>query len=104
HTPLSVVLMVRSAPRSTSFPYTTLFRSCINVPDTVGYAMPGEFAEMIQKIRENVDGIDKVYLSVHCHNDLGLAVANTLAAIRAGDRKSTRLNSSHVSKTYAVIC
>lgn len=58
--------------------------TCINVPDTVGYAMPGEFAQMIRGIRENVSAIDKVFLSVHCHNDLGMATANTLAAIRAG--------------------
>jgi len=56
----------------------------INVPDTVGYAMPEEFYELIRGIKENVRGIEKVELSVHCHNDLGLAVANTLAAIRAG--------------------
>lgn len=58
--------------------------TCINVPDTVGYTSPGEFYELIKNIRNNVDGIDKVFLSVHCHNDLGMATANTLAAIRAG--------------------
>lgn len=58
--------------------------TCINVPDTVGYTTPNEFYNMIANIRENVDGIDKVCLSVHCHNDLGLASSNTLAAIRAG--------------------
>lgn len=56
----------------------------INVPDTVGYAAPEEFANLIRSIKENVPNIDKVDLSVHCHNDLGLAVANTLAAIKAG--------------------
>ncbi len=59
----------------------------INVPDTVGYAVPDEFAALIKGVMENVDGIDKVILSVHCHNDLGLAVANSLAAIRAGARQ-----------------
>lgn len=58
--------------------------TCINVPDTVGYTTPDEFYAMIAKIRETVSGIDKVFLSVHCHNDLGIASANTLAAIRAG--------------------
>jgi len=58
--------------------------TCINVPDTVGYSMPEEFGALIKSIKENVKGIEKVDLSVHCHNDLGLAVANSLAAIRAG--------------------
>ena len=56
----------------------------INVPDTVGYTTPDEYFELIRKIRENVPNIDQVILSVHCHNDLGMAVANTLAALRAG--------------------
>ena len=56
----------------------------INIPDTVGYAMPEEFGTLIKNIRENVKGIEKVDLSVHCHNDLGLSVANTLAAIQNG--------------------
>ena len=56
----------------------------INIPDTVGYAYPDEFGELIQRLRENVPGLDKVTLSVHCHNDLGLAVANSLTAIRNG--------------------
>jgi 2-isopropylmalate synthase len=58
--------------------------TCINVPDTVGYSMPEEFFELICGIKQNVRGIEKVDLSVHCHNDLGLGVANTLAAVRAG--------------------
>ncbi len=58
--------------------------TCINVPDTVGYAMPEEFFEIVRGVKENVRGIEKVDLSVHCHNDLGLGVANSLAAIRAG--------------------
>jgi 2-isopropylmalate synthase len=56
----------------------------LNIPDTVGYAVPQEFGEIITKIREKVPGIDSVQLSVHCHNDLGLAVANSLAAVVSG--------------------
>ena len=56
----------------------------INIPDTVGYAMPDEFGALISGIKQNVRGIDNVILSVHCHNDLGLAVANSLAAIHNG--------------------
>ncbi|MEX0661358.1 MAG: 2-isopropylmalate synthase [Balneolaceae bacterium] len=58
--------------------------SIINVPDTVGYALPWEFGELIKGIKENVPNIDQAVLSVHCHNDLGLAVANSLIAIRNG--------------------
>lgn len=58
--------------------------TCINVPDTVGYSMPDEFGALIRGIKENVAGIEKVDLSVHCHNDLGLGVANSLAAVLAG--------------------
>jgi 2-isopropylmalate synthase len=56
----------------------------INVPDTVGYTTPNEFRDLIVRLRDKVIGIDKVGLSVHCHNDLGMAVANTLAAALAG--------------------
>lgn len=56
----------------------------VNLPDTVGYMMPEEYYEMIKGVKENVKGIDDVDISTHCHNDLGLAVANSLAAIRAG--------------------
>src|SRR6201993_624989 len=59
----------------------------VNIPDTVGYTMPAEMAEIIEMLRERVHGIEKVTISVHCHNDLGLAVANTLAAIGAGARQ-----------------
>lgn len=59
----------------------------INIPDTVGYAVPDEYAALIRTVRERVSGIEKVTISVHCHNDLGLAVANTLSAIRAGARQ-----------------
>ena len=59
----------------------------INVPDTVGYAVPDEFAALITMLRERVPNIDKAVISVHCHNDLGLAVANSLAAVQAGARQ-----------------
>lgn len=56
----------------------------LNVPDTVGYALPGEFANLVKTIKQRVGGDKHVTISVHCHNDLGLAVANSLAAIDAG--------------------
>jgi 2-isopropylmalate synthase len=59
----------------------------INVPDTVGYAVPEEFAALIRMLFDRVPNIDKAIVSVHCHNDLGLAVANSLAAIGAGARQ-----------------
>jgi len=59
----------------------------VNIPDTVGYAMPEEFGNLIQGIIASVPNIGKAVLSVHCHNDLGLAVANSLEAIRRGARQ-----------------
>ncbi len=59
----------------------------INIPDTVGFAVPSQYAAAISHLRKTVKGIDKVVLSVHCHNDLGLAVANSLAAIQEGARQ-----------------
>jgi 2-isopropylmalate synthase len=59
----------------------------INIPDTVGYAIPEEYAELIRMVKNRVPNIDKAIISVHCHNDLGLAVANTLAAVQAGARQ-----------------
>ncbi len=59
----------------------------INIPDTVGYAVPEEFGALIRRLRENVKGMDRVILSVHCHDDLGLAVANSLEAIKNGARQ-----------------
>ena len=56
----------------------------INIPDTVGYAVPEQFGELIRSIRERVPNSDKAVWSVHCHNDLGMAVANSLAAVRIG--------------------
>jgi 2-isopropylmalate synthase len=60
----------------------------VNIPDTVGYAQPAEFADLIRYLLENVNGADTVTFAVHCHNDLGLAVANTLAALHAGARQA----------------
>ncbi len=59
----------------------------VNIPDTVGYAIPDEFARFIGDIQKNVPNIDKARISVHCHNDLGLAVANSLAAVQVGVRQ-----------------
>ncbi len=59
----------------------------INIPDTVGYALPDEYAALIAMLIDRVPNIDKAILSVHCHNDLGLAVGNSLAAVRAGARQ-----------------
>ncbi len=59
----------------------------INIPDTVGYALPFEFEKLIRYLLENTVGIGRAVLSVHCHDDLGLAVANSLAGIRAGARQ-----------------
>lgn len=56
----------------------------VNIPDTVGYCTPEEFGNLIKGIKENVPNIDKAIISVHCHNDLGLAVANSLAALENG--------------------
>ena len=61
--------------------------STINIPDTVGYTMPHEYSDLIQYLFNTVPNIDKAIISVHCHNDLGLAVANSLAAVGAGARQ-----------------
>jgi 2-isopropylmalate synthase len=61
--------------------------SIINIPDTVGYALPEEFSRLIDYVFTNVDGIEDVVVSVHCHNDLGLAVANSLMAAAHGARQ-----------------
>lgn len=60
----------------------------INIPDTVGYAQPGEFGDLIRYLIKNVPNSSKAIFSVHCHNDLGLGVANTLEAIKAGARQA----------------
>ena len=59
----------------------------LNVPDTVGYTTPAEYAALIEHLRANVEGIDGTVISVHCHNDLGMATANTLSAVGAGARQ-----------------
>lgn len=59
----------------------------LNLPDTVGYAVPEEYAEMFRRVREHLGDPSGVIYSAHCHNDLGMAVANTLAAVRAGVRQ-----------------
>lgn len=61
--------------------------STVNIPDTVGYALPDQFGALIKSIRQNVPGIDRAIISVHCHNDLGLAVANSLSAVINGARQ-----------------
>ncbi len=60
----------------------------INIPDTVGYSTPEEFSALLRGIKERVRGIDQVTLSVHCHNDLGMATSNTLAGLSAGARQA----------------
>ena len=59
----------------------------VNIPDTVGYTVPAEFDRLFRYLREHVARIDEITLSVHCHNDLGMAVANSLAAVSAGARQ-----------------
>ncbi len=59
----------------------------INIPDTVGYTLPYEFGEIIKNVKNNVPNIDQAVISVHCHNDLGLAVANSLNAVEHGARQ-----------------
>ena len=61
--------------------------STINIPDTVGYTLPNEFGSIFKSVRNNVPNIDKIILSTHTHNDLGLAVANSMAAIKEGARQ-----------------
>ncbi|MGB2631145.1 MAG: 2-isopropylmalate synthase [Candidatus Omnitrophota bacterium] len=59
----------------------------VNIPDTVGYSVPAEFGNVIKHLMENVDNINKAVISVHCHNDLGLGVSNSLAAVLNGARQ-----------------
>jgi 2-isopropylmalate synthase len=60
----------------------------VNLPDTVGYAIPEEFADLVKYVKQHTPNINRAVFSVHCHNDLGLATANTLSAIRAGARQA----------------
>src|SRR5690606_33947919 len=59
----------------------------INIPDTVGYCQPEQYAARIRHLKQNCPNIDRAVISTHCHNDLGLAVANSLAAVREGARQ-----------------
>jgi 2-isopropylmalate synthase len=59
----------------------------VNIPDTVGYSIPEEYGRLLRILREQVPGMEKVTISTHCHNDLGLAVANSLAGVQAGARQ-----------------
>jgi 2-isopropylmalate synthase len=61
--------------------------STVNIPDTVGYTVPDEYYAIIKMLKDRVPNIDRAIISAHCHNDLGLAVANSLAAVRAGARQ-----------------
>lgn len=79
------------ATRSDRVYLAEVFHACIeagattlNIADTVGYAVPEEFGGLVQAMKQDVAGMDRVTISVHCHNDLGLALANTLAGIAAG--------------------
>ena len=60
----------------------------LNIPDTTGYCLPEEYGAKIKYLRENVKGIDKAILSCHCHNDLGLATANSIAGVINGARQN----------------
>jgi len=60
----------------------------INIPDTVGYTTPSEFGQIIAGLKEKVSGVENAIISVHCHNDLGMATANTLAGLKAGARQA----------------
>jgi 2-isopropylmalate synthase len=59
----------------------------VNIPDTVGYAVPAQYADLIKYLKSHVKRIDESVISVHCHNDLGMAVANSIAAVQAGARQ-----------------
>ena len=92
------ILMVREGHRATNGDLSQFMKEVIeaviaagattvNIPDTVGYAMPEQFAELIRYLRRSVPNIGDAVISVHCHDDLGLAVANSLAAVKAGARQ-----------------
>ena len=75
-----------SSPKSSPRPWRE-GATVINIPDTVGYTVPGEYGEILRTLRRRVPALEQAVLSVHCHNDLGLGVANSLAAIEAGARQ-----------------
>jgi 2-isopropylmalate synthase len=80
----------RSDPEYLSYVFAEVIKAgarTLNVPDTTGYAMPEEFGALVRNLISNTPGADQVTWSAHCHNDLGLAVANSLAAIRNGARQ-----------------
>src|SRR3990170_2865472 len=91
----TVLEMARTMAARAEWEYVyTMLQQCIdagattvNIPDTVGYTVPEEFEKFIRPIFENVPNIHKAVVSVHCHNDLGLAVANSLAAVKPGARQ-----------------
>lgn len=60
----------------------------VNIPDTTGYCLPEEFGRKIRFLKENVNGIDKAIIATHCHNDLGMATANTISGILNGARQA----------------
>ena len=71
----------------------------VNIPDTVGYTIPEEFAQLIGYLKQNVDNINQAIISVHCHNDLGLAVSNSLAAVQADNKELTdKLSKANLEK------
>jgi len=59
----------------------------INIPDTTGYCLPGQYAQMVRFLKDNVPNIDQAIIATHCHNDLGMATANTIAGVQAGARQ-----------------
>jgi 2-isopropylmalate synthase len=77
--------MISSASASSS--RSKAGATTINIPDTVGFAVPDEFGSQIKMLFDRVPNIDKAIISVHCHNDLGLAVANSLAGVKNGARQ-----------------
>jgi len=75
----------------------------VNLPDTVGYTVPMEYERIISTIMNKVPNVDKAIISVHCHNDLGLAVANSIAAAVAGqDRLNVRLTALEKGQAIAL--
>ncbi len=66
----------------------------INLPDTVGYAVPEGYADLIRSVRERIPNSDKAVWSVHCHNDLDMAVANSLAAVKLGGARRSSARST----------